>query len=119
MSPKVAYPLWATNFPLLTQPTTLTRIVQFPDGYNSFNKLPVSYKCPDFNLSYFIERLKPCFDENCSMDEDGDDDCFLEGNRDNSTVLVNANENKLTEKLIKGGKSCLFNLRTVTQLILL
>ena len=46
--------------------------------------------------------FKPCFEENCSLDEEGDDDCFLEGNRDNSTVLVNTNENKLTEKLIKG-----------------
>ena len=46
--------------------------------------------------------LKPCFEENCSLVEEGDDDCFLKGNRDNSTVLVSTNENKLTEKLIKG-----------------
>ena len=46
---------------------------------------------------------KPCFEENCSLDEEifDDNENMPEGNRDNSTVLVN-NENKITEQLIKG-----------------
>ena len=50
------------------------------------------------------------------MDEEGDDDCFLEGNRDNSTVLVNTNENKLTEKLIKGKSNFMQIKKNIKQL---
>ena len=46
---------------------------------------------------------RPCYEENCSLDEeDNEEDQTLLENRDNSTVLVNTNDNKITEQLIKG-----------------
>ena len=50
-----------------------------------------------------FEANRPCFEENCSLEDDVmEDDDFIENGRDGSTVLVNANDDKITEKLIKG-----------------
>jgi len=49
-----------------------------------------------------FEANRPCFEENCSLEDDVIDDDVIENGRDASMVLVNGNDDKITEKLIKG-----------------